>query len=51
VVVVVPLKLSEDSSFIAVASEVQRRIWETVYRELGLSLRGVNIEVNEIEWV
>ena len=51
VVVVVPLKLSEDSSFIAVAQEVQKKVWETVHRELGLSLRGVNIEVNEIEWV
>lgn len=51
VVVAVALKLAEDSSFVAVAQEVQKKIWETVHRELGLSLSKVNIEVNEIEWV
>ncbi|NSW76811.1 MAG: Asp23/Gls24 family envelope stress response protein [Candidatus Atribacteria bacterium] len=50
ITVTIALKLAESSSFIAVAREVQKRVWETVRRELGLSLDKVNIEVNEIEW-
>ncbi|MEN3186792.1 MAG: Asp23/Gls24 family envelope stress response protein [Atribacterota bacterium] len=51
IAVTMNLKLSESSSFIAVAREVQKRVWEITRQELGLSLDKVNIEVNEIEWV
>ncbi|MCX7667996.1 MAG: Asp23/Gls24 family envelope stress response protein [Atribacterota bacterium] len=50
ITVTMALKLAESVSFVAVAREVQKRVWETVHRELGLSLDKVNIEVNEIEW-
>lgn len=50
IAVTIALKLAEDSSFITVAREAQKRVWEAVWQELGLSLDKVNIEVNEIEW-
>lgn len=51
VVITIPLKIEESASFVAVAREVQKRVWETVYGELGLSLYKVNVEINEIEWL
>lgn len=50
VVVVVPLKVAENYSFVAVARAVQNKIWDMVVHQLGIVLQRVNIEVNEIEW-
>ncbi|MGQ9474058.1 MAG: Asp23/Gls24 family envelope stress response protein [Candidatus Caldatribacteriaceae bacterium] len=50
VVVVVPLKVAENYSFVAVARAVQKKTWNMVGHQLGVALQRVNVEVNEIEW-